>query len=219
MRLTLLLAILCVPLPACAGAWMREVGTTFLSFSTTIDEAGQTGGSIYVARGFRPKLTLGVKIDVDMLDGYVGDSTGYAFARKPISTGERPLKLAYEFGIGGTLGPDNAIVPLLRAGLSYGRGFTAWDKPGWVALDGAVEWEVDNGITTYKLDSTIGLTLSARFQVMMQVFLSQTENEVWTTIAPSVMWRPQKNGPTRYHFGLEKEDGVLAVRLGLWRTF
>lgn len=219
MRLPLLLAVLCLPLPASAGAWMREVGTTFLSFSTTIDEARQIGGSMYVAHGFRPKLTLGAKIDVDMLDGFVGDSTGFVFARKPISTGEGPHKLAYEIGIGGTLDPDNLPVPLLRAGLSYGRGFTLWDKVGWVALDGAAEREVSNSITTYKLDSTIGLTLTARFQVMMQVFLSKTENEVSTTFAPSVMWRPKKDGPTRYHFGLEKEDGILAVRLGLWRTF
>ncbi|MEL6806272.1 MAG: hypothetical protein AAFO97_00720 [Pseudomonadota bacterium] len=217
MRLFLLLAILCTPLPVCAGAWMREVGTTFLSFSTTIDEVGDIGGSLYLTHGLRPKLTIGAKVDVDMLDNQLGNGTGYLFARKPIPTGEQPFKLAYEIGVGSSFGPDSS--PLLRAGLSYGRGFTLWDRSGWVALDSAAEWEVNNSVTTYKLDSTIGLSLSARFQVMMQVFLSETDNDLSTTIAPSVIWRPKEDGPTRYHIGMEDEDGTVALKLGLWRTF
>ena len=217
MRLLLLLAALSMPVPACAGAWMRDVGTTFLSFSTTIDEEQQMGGSLYVEHGLRPKLTLGLKIDVDMIDMRVADSTGYVFARKPFPTGNRAFKLAYEIGAGRTLGSDRSA--LLRAGFSYGRGFTLWDKFGWIALDSAAEWEVDNHITTYKLDSTIGLSLSGRFQVMMQVFLSETDCDLSTTIAPSVIWRPKEDGPTRYHIGMEDEDGTVALRLGLWRTF
>ena len=217
MRLPLLLAILCVPLPACAGAWMREVGTTFLSFSTTIDELGDMGGSFYLTHGVRPKLTLGAKIDVDILSQRGGGDTGYVFARKPLLTGGRSFELAYEVGIGSTLGPDSS--PLVHAGLSYGRGFVLWDKAGWVALDSAAEWQVDNNVTTYKLDSTIGLSLSAQFQVMMQVFLSETDSNLSTTIAPSVIWRPIKDGPTRYQIGMENEDGTIALKLGLWRTF
>ncbi|WP_108836578.1 hypothetical protein [Tateyamaria sp. Alg231-49] len=217
MRLTLLLAILCVPLPASGGAWMRDVGETFLSFSSTIDEVGQAGNSLYLTHGLRPKLTIGAKIDTDMLVGQLVNGTGFVFARKPLPTDDRSFKLAYEIGIGSTLGPDP--LALLRAGLSYGRGFTLWGKSGWVALDSAAEWEVENSVTTYKLDSTIGLSLSARFQVMMQVFLTEIESDLSTTIAPSVIWRPKKDGPTRFHIGMEKEDGTFAFKLGLWRTF
>ncbi|MEO9574895.1 hypothetical protein [Tateyamaria sp.] len=217
MRLTLLIVILCVPLPASSGAWMRDAGTTFLSFSTTTDELGEMGGSLYLTHGLRPKLTIGVKIDVDILNQRTGGDTGFVFARKPLPTGERSFKLAYEIGVGSTLGPDSSS--LLHAGLSYGRGFMLGDKSGWVALDSATEWEVADSVTTYKLDSTIGLSLSTRFQVMMQVFLSETGGDLSTTIAPSVIWRPQKDGPTRYQFGLENEDGTFAFKLGLWRTF
>lgn len=217
MRLFLLLAVLLGPAPALGGAWMRDEGTTFLSFGATVDEAGRIDGAIYVEHGLRPKLTLGIKVDMDMTQGQMDDGTAFVFARRPIPTGERTFNLAYEIGLGSSFGEDNAA--LAKAALSYGRGINLWEKSGWLALDGAFEWDVDNSSATYKLDGTLGLSLSARFQVMMQIFVSQTEAETSTTLAPSVIWRPKADAPTRYHLGLESEQGTLALKLGLWRDF
>ena len=182
-----------------------------------MDEVGKIDAAIYGEYGLRPKLTLGAKVDVDMTDGQMEDGTAIIFLRRPVLTGERPFKLAYEIGLGSTFGADNAA--LAKAALSYGRGIHLWEKSGWIALDGAVDWDVDKRRATYKLDGTIGLSLSAQFQVMMQVFVSQTSSETTPTLAPSVIWRPKSEGPTRYQFGLESEDSILALRLGLWRDF
>ncbi|MFL4468870.1 hypothetical protein ACERZ8_02915 [Tateyamaria armeniaca] len=198
---------------------MRDVGTAFLSFGTTLNEVGQADGSIYFEYGLRPKLTLGFKADaeMDVVEGRMGDGTAFLFLRKPVPTGERAYKLAYEIGLGSTFGSDTA--PLVRAGLNYGRGVTFWDRSGWVSIDTAAEWETTGQNITLKVDGTVGLTLSDSVQVMMQVFLSRTETNTSTTLAPSLIWRPKQDGETRYQIGLEAEDGEYALKLGLWRSF
>jgi len=216
-RILVFFATLMLAEPAVAGAWMREVGSTFLSFSTTVDENGQLDGALYVEHGLRPKLTLGLKIDMDMTLGRMGDGAAFVFVRKPITLGERSYELAYEIGLGSTTG-DGATA-LLRVALSYGRGVNLWDKPGWVAVDATVEWPTDDSSTTTKLDGTLGMNVSDRFQVMMQVFFTDTGSSQSTTLAPSMIWRAAPDGPTRYQVGIEAEDGSLGFKLGVWRTF
>lgn len=202
--------------PAAGGAWLREDGTGFLAYSGVYNEDGRLDGSLYLEYGFRPKLTLGAKVDIDMTDGRAGDGTAFLFGRKAIPTGERRFKLAYEFGIGSTFGDDSEM--LLRTGLSYGRGITLWNRNGWVAVDSAVEWALQDGNDTAKLDATFGLTLNHRFKVMMQAFYSETDGASTTTLAPSVIWQRNKETPS-YQLGVEAKEGEFALKLGVWRTF
>lgn len=195
---------------------MREAGTVFLAFSTVYDDTGTLDGSAYLEYGLRPKLTLGAKLDVDMTKGRMGDGTAFVFLRRPIDRWDTAYQLAYELGFGTTFG-DGAD-PLLRSGLSYGRGFTLWDRNGWLAVDAAIEWALDNGPNTAKLDTTLGLTLNDRFQVMMQVFVTNSSAFSNTTLAPSVIWQPNAKTPS-YQLGVEVDDDTWAVKLGLWRSF
>lgn len=217
MRTLFLIAALMLTQPANAGAWLRNEGTGFLSFGSTIDEFGRSFGSAYGEYGLRSKLTLGAKVDVDMTAGQIGNGSAYVFARKPIATGTHKYKLAYELGIGGTIEQDPSA--LLRTGLSYGRGYAAWDRAGWVAIDSALEWVESDDSFTVKLDSTVGITLSDRFKVMFQVFYSQTESEATTTLAPSLIWQPKPDIDRSYQLGIEAKDGVLGLKLGVWRSF
>lgn len=201
---------------ALAGAWLQEHKSGFLSYSAVYDDTGRLDGSVYLEYGLRPKLTLGAKVDVDMTLGQIGDGTALVFARKPIPTGDRKFKLAYDIGIGATFGGETE--PLLRAGLSYGRGIKAWDKYGWLAIDGALEMTLDDSPDTYKLDTTLGLTLNDRFKVMMQVFVSETGGELTTTLAPSLVWQPKPEAPS-FVIGIEGEGGTLALKFGMWRSF
>lgn len=216
-RILVFFATLLLAEPAVAGAWMREVGTTFLSFSTTVDENGQMDGALYVERGLRPKLTLGLKVDMDMTRGRMGDGAALVFVRRPIGLGARSYEMAYELGLGSTTGGGSTA--LLRVALGFGRGVSLWDKSSWVAVDAIVEWPADDRDTTTKLDGTLGLNVSDRFQMMMQVFYSDTGSIRSTTLAPSVIWRATPDGPTRYHVGIEAGDGKLGLKLGVWRIF
>jgi len=216
-RIFLFFASLMLAEPAVAGAWMREVGSTFLSFSTAVDENDKLDGALFVEHGLRAKLTLGLQVDMDMTQGRMGDGAAFVFVRRPIPLGERRYEMAYEVGLGSTIGDDSTA--LLRVALSYGRGLSLWDKPGWAAVDAIVQWPTGDGDTTTKLDGTLGLNVSDRFQVMMQVFFSDTGSRQSTTLAPSVTWRATRDGPTRYQIGIEAEDGNLGFKLGVWRTF
>lgn len=216
MRPFLLIVLMMLANPALAGAWMRGTGTGFLSFGPVYEESGRVDGSFFIEYGLRPKLTIGAKFDADMTQQQIGDGTAFLFLRRPIEVGERSFQLAYEVGIGSTLGRE--YVPLILTGLSYGRGFQIGEYYGWLALDGSVEWSLGDTTDTAKLDTTVGLTLSDTFKVMVQVFYTQTEEASATTLAPSVVWQPR---PDRLSFqlGIEAERDVLAVKFGIWQTF
>lgn len=217
MRLLAVLIALLLAHPVHAGAWMRDEGTGFLSFSGTIDEDGHSTGAIYGEFGLNPKLTLGFKIDTSMPLGQLAGGNAEVFVRKPLSTDKRDFKLAYEIGLGVT--QDIETHALVRVGLSYGKGITLRNRSGWVTLDGAVEWTAQDSQTKFKVDSTVGLALDDRFKVMMQVFYSATDEEQSTTLAPSVIWTPKAGGRNSYQLGFEAEDGSMAVKIGLWRSF
>lgn len=195
---------------------MRAEGTGFLSFSILQQDDGRTEAALFAEYGLRPRLTLGVKADLDMTAGQMGDGTIFVFARKPLGSEDRPYRLAYELALGTRFGQTKD--PLLRTGLSYGRGLTLGQRNGWLAVDGAVEWSLGKGTDVYKLDTTFGVTLNDRFKVMAQVFLSSFGDTQETTFAPSLIWQPRPNRPS-YQIGLEVEEGSVALRLGLWADF
>lgn len=213
--LAVLLAALS-PRAGMAGAWLREEGAGFFATSIVQHQSGQTNGTLFLDYGWRPKLTLGLRIDADMTQGRLGDGSGFAFLRRPIGSGERRFNMAYELGIGATFGHRSDA--LLLTGLSYGRGLSMAGRDGWLAIDGSVEWSLGNSTDTAKLDTTVGMALNDRFKIMMQVFYSRTETASSTTLAPSVIWQP-KDSKSSYQFGVEAEGGAVALKLGLWRSF
>ncbi len=202
--------------PAGAGAWLRADGTGFLATYVLQGRDGNSDGGLYFEYGVRPKLTLGVKADVNMTLGQLGDGRAFVFMRRAIPTGDRPYKLAYDLGIGSTFGVIQD--PLLLTGVSYGRGLQWKERNGWLAIDSAVEWSLSGQATTAKLDATFGMALGKKTKGMLQVFLSHTETDFSATLAPSLIWQPKAKKPS-YQIGLEAENGEVSLKLGLWRDF
>ena len=216
MRLFLTLAALFWATAAPAGAWLRAQGTGFVATSVLHSADGHSDSALYFEYGVRPKLTLGIKLDANMIYGQLSGGSGFAFARRPIPTGDRPYKLAYELGLGATLGTTTD--PLVRTGLSYGRGIKWREKYGWFAMDFAVEWSLGDVPHTVKLDTTLGLGVTDRTKVMMQVFVSDTDSNTSFTLAPSLIWQPRPKRPS-YQIGVEAEQGDVSLKLGLWQEF
>lgn len=201
---------------ASAGAWLRAEGTGFSASSLVLTETGQINSALYLEYGWRPRLTLGLKIDADMTLGRLGNGSGFAFVRRPIGRGEQSFKLAYEVGVGSTFGQASDM--LLLTGLSYGRGVSIGSRHGWLAIDGAVEWSLGDRTDTAKLDTTFGLAVTDRFKVMVQVFVSQTDTASSLTTASSVIWQP-RDSRASYQIGIEVKNSATALKLGLWREF
>lgn len=216
MRLLACCLFLLCATQAQSGARLREEGTAFLATSVLVSEDGESDGALFFEYGLRPKLTLGLKVDAAMTQGRVGGGSGFAFLRRPLPVGERDYKLAYELGLGATVGAETD--PLLRTALSYGRGLTWRDHYGWLSVDFSVEWSLGGDTDTAKLDTTLGMGLGDQVKVMMQVFLSQTETQGSVTLAPSLIWQPKPDRPS-YQIGFEAEDSTLSLRLGLWTEF
>lgn len=218
-RIGLIAAILTlVSFPALAGAWLREEGTAFFSFGATVFELDEDGqrfqeNSFYLEYGMRPNLTLGAS--GSMVDGMGGE--GQIFLRLPLERDNAASQMSMEFGLGAN-SEGVSYEPFVKAGLSWGKGISVKDHNGWVNVDGAALLGDD---TRFKVDTTIGLSLSDRFQVMAQSFVELTDGQDSHTLIPSMILS-SKTGHTRYVFGYEHRTGARAsqgLKFGLWRDF
>lgn len=208
-------------LPAHAGAWLREEGAGFLSFGVTFFELDDTGErfeeqSLFAEYGLSETLTIG--LSGSLIDGMGGE--GQVFLRLPIQTRDGPSQVAAEFGLGAT--SDGIIVdPYVKTGLSWGRGIQVQDRNGWINIDGNAFIGIDGSDNRMKIDTTVGLTLNDRFQIIGQSFVELTEGEDSHTILPSLVLKPAQ-GRTSYVVGYEHRTGARAskgVKFGLWRDF
>ncbi len=205
-----------------AGAWMRGEGEGFLSLRVNPYEDAESDTpsweqNLYIEYGLRPKLTIGAQVNYTA--GEKGD--GLLFVRLPLRDDDRPSKLAVEVGLGAESFDGISFDPFVKTGLSWGRGFSMGERNGWINVDGAVQIATEDKPELYKLDATVGLTLSDRFQVMGQSFLEGDENGESLNLVPSIIYRP-KRGNMRIVVGLEHKTGRYertGLRFGLWREF
>ncbi|MDT8328520.1 MAG: hypothetical protein RQ750_14240 [Roseovarius sp.] len=216
-RLVLAVIILhCLATLAQAGAWPREKGKTFLTNSGQVEGPDEYGFykptfGIYGEYGLTERLTAGADIGGDG----VQMSKVIGFLRWPLRDPARKTKLALEFGLG-QVEEENA----LRPGLSLGRGFSLWDRNGWVALDNrAVVFS--GGNIALESDFTFGLSSSPKTKIILQVQTGQPANgEAYGRFAPSFVYETKPGqhiefGVSQMFYGGRKHG----VKLGLWRNF
>lgn len=209
-------------LPCAAGAWMRGEGEGFLSLGFRFYEERDTGTqgveqNFFFEYGLWPRLTVGAS--ANYTSGVKGE--GQVFLRLPIRNDDRPAKLAAELGIGAESTDGITFDPFLKAGLSWGRGLTIAGRSGWVNVDGAVQWASDDTPALFKLDTTLGITLSDRFRLMGQGFFEADEFGESLTVVPSVIYSPNW-GQMKFVVGLEHKTGrdeSTGIKFGLWRDF
>ncbi len=203
-----------------AGAWLREKGAGFSSFSLSSTYHLDTVSQTYLEYGLTERTTLGA--DIGFVRPRFGLHGGYAtlFLRRPIGPTESNSKWAYDLGVGASWLGDT-ILPHFRTGLSWGRGIAVAEKSGWVAVDAAVVWDLTNTRHLTKIDTTIGLNFTDTTAGMLQLFAGRLEQETFGTFAPSLILAP-KFTKFRIQVGTESEVGNLrnsVLKLGLWREF
>lgn len=227
----LLLFMLLLPSIATAGAWPREKGEVFLSFSNEISTAANTrhatGTMLYAEYGLTNRLTVG-------FDGTLGatgtPSEAYLFLRAPLGQLDRPTHLAIGFGLGVKNIPNpwgaTSNQKLARIGASWGRGL----KRGWLGVDMSAATVLNTSInvpgqsgTTYKADFTWGMKPSKRIMLIWQLQTGKSpDGPTYARFSPSVIWSlGQSKGP-QVEIGFVKGltgDESQSLKLGFWKRF
>lgn len=215
LRTLILLLLLAGPCPA--GPWLREAGTTYLSHSVTLEDPGDSGravgyGTLYLEHGLRPYLTVGLDAGTDEL----GQAKLIAFGVMPLARPGTITAMTVEMGIG--MMNERAV---LRPGLSAGRRIMLFGRPGWISLDARAGLRVETGDATLGTDLTVGLELSARSRVMVQLQQGGPLGDSdFVRIVPSVVF---ERGPGRHlEIGMTaglKSASDAGVKLAVWRSF
>lgn len=211
--------------PVAAGAWLREEGTGFLSFSQTVGEnRDEDYNALFLEYGLTPNTTLG--LDAGMGKG-LENWQAILFLRRPVGATDGASRRAVELGLGlsGSAPPLTALPsdlsPLLRPGLSWGRGLdTRWGN-GWVGVETLAELRLNSGDVALKADTTLGLKRSGGAMMILQFQAGDYPGaDPYLRLAPSYV---QPLG-SRLHLELGVVAGVAGddaarIKLGTWLAF
>lgn len=168
MRWLLVLALVMAPALAQAGAWAREKGAVYLSFTGYVNsDGGDAEGSLYAEYGLTNRLTVGAK----MFGGPDTATEALVFLTTAFRADKR-IKLAFSTGIGAEF-PSDGSDPLAmgQLGLHAGMGLPR----GWLAVDAYATIATNIATTTtlpdpdLKADVTFGHRLSDRLTAIAQL--------------------------------------------------
>lgn len=212
--------LLCAGPTAQAGPWLREKGSTFSSVSVNATYLGDFGTATYLEYGWRDHMTIGA--DISTLTSREGTRSGSAtlFLRRALGPNTGQNRWAYDLGVG-TAWEGDLILPHLKTGVSWGRGYKLREKSGWMTVDAAITWDLSHGEHAGKLDATVGMNFSDRTTGMLQLYLAHLDHKFFATIAPSVVIKPG-NRKFKIQIGTETptdDPENTALKLGIWREF
>ena len=218
-----ILALIAITPSVQAGAWPRDVGTTFLSFGSTIqlqnsqNSAGMDPTySLYVEHGLKRELTLGF----DFSGKSHVDYQAIAFVRAPVFKGSEQNKFAVQLGAGVTASAG-ANELILQGGFSWGRGMMTGIGAGWASVDTQVIYFANGGNTAAKADLTLGLKPAQKLKLMMQFQTgAYPGSDPYVRIAPSATWelKPGRHIELGAQIGVINDDN-LGAKIGTWLEF
>lgn len=217
------LSVLCCAAPSCglAGAWPRGTGNIFVAASAEMTwpkgraiELPDIYGGTYLEYGLNARVTLG--LDVGSTDITRPDRLKtITFARYTITPSNQLSQIAFDFGAGTFLGE-----PVVRLGVSYGKGFTFSGRQSWVAVDAHSLQAINTQQFATSIDATFGVSMK-RGKLMGQVSAFQafdrTQNASFT---PSFAY---DIGHGR-HLEIGARIGLTgkpdpALKIGIWQEF
>jgi hypothetical protein len=213
-----------------AGAWPREEGQVFLSFSQTTSSGARTVleavqdvrsySSIYAEYGLTPELTVG--FDAGLARGDQDQASAWnLFLRRPVWVAKNGNRFAAELGIGQLNDPDNGRQWRIKPGLSWGRGFESRWGGGWVGLESSAAYRFSSQDFEFKTDFTAGLRPTDRWMLIFQVQSGRYgADDPIVRLAPSVVRRFGEKMHVQLGFIQSVAgDDAMGVKIGTWLTF
>lgn len=198
---------------AAAGAWPREKGHGFLSFSTEFapnDDSFFTAA--YAEYGITDRITAGFDL------GFSDDELYKAvfFGRLPISDSAADWKVAFELGVG--LTEDEAV---LRPGFSLGRGLSMANRSGWFSIESLAIYELEQDDVEFSADVTLGLNMTDALKILLQLQSGDHPMDPdYVNLAPSIVFEASPG--LHLEMGMKtglKDRGDYAFKLGVWHHF
>ena len=231
LRILALLVLATLPDPAQSGAWPREKGGVFLSWSSTVSVLSDTGyevdNSLYAEYGLTSRMTVG-------FDGYLGAtgnvSEGFVFLLLPVGKTDQRARMALTFAMGQKSIPNpwgtTTKQSLAKIGLSWGRGL----DHGWLAIDAYATAVVHTSLQVpgqsgpeFSADFTWGQKPSDRLMLIWQLQAGKPSNGLaYVKFAPSLVWSIGATKSTQIELGLIKGltgDESQSLKLGFWKSF
>ena len=225
-RIAAFVILLILPEISLAGAWQRDEGATFLSFSytATAPVADWKAGSVdpdgftafYVERGLGTGLTLGL----DAGAAEAGERTVIVFVSRALTQPDDKNQSAIQFGIG-NLSAFASDQPLVQVAASLGRGLGGARGPGWMAADAQLHYRTETGEIVKKLDLTYGATISDRTRAIFQIQTGDYPgSDPYLRLAPSVVYRLSEGAMVEAGaaFGLSGGE-TFGLKIGTWLEF
>jgi len=211
----------CMAQLAHAGAWLREQGTGFVSFSYGALKSDQSSTSIFVEYGLSDTTTIGVDINAFIAQSEVRNAFGIAFLRRSLGPTDRTSKWSYEVGVG-AFWEDEQILPAAKSAVSWGRGIQFRERSGWMNVDASLTLEPTLMNHIAKLDATAGLNFSPATTGILELnFSQQQDSDLFGAVEPSVLIKPKRSA-FQVKLGAQiplTQDDDTTVKLGLWRNF
>ncbi len=203
-----------------SGAWAREEGQFFIASASNvtlfddIDDPMYYDPTFYAEYGLTPLVTLGAEYFTTERDTV---QTGFVFARIPLGDTTGTDRFAASLAFGAEILPFEDPTPLVRGGLSWGRGL----DNGWLAVDTSATYNRATELFIPKADFTWGHNLTDRWTVMFQLQTGRTKDDAdYRKIESAVVFSVMDG--MRITFGAIQPlngDDPGALRLGLWQTF
>ncbi|MEP1610330.1 MAG: hypothetical protein ABJL72_00240 [Roseobacter sp.] len=203
-----------------AGAWLRSKGGGFTSTSVSTNAARELSTSFYLEYGLSKNFTLGADISYGVDRTSFQEGSGIAFLRFPLGPTDKTNKWAAHVGVGARY-LAGFYLPAAEIGVSWGRGIQWRDKYGWVNIDTSFNRARAPTEDRIKFDGTVGMGLSERSKVMLQMFNTFEGGETFTKLAPSYLFSPG-GGKTTLQLSVEiplAGGGENTLKLGVWRDF
>ncbi|MEM7520608.1 MAG: hypothetical protein AAF307_06175 [Pseudomonadota bacterium] len=224
MKLSVTLALLltlCAASSANAGAWLKERGSGFASFTLGGNMHHEVTGALYLEYGLGDHTTIGIDVN-GFTDGNTArNALGHVFLRRELFKTGNAHRFSYEVGVG-AMWLDERTLPTVKTTLSWGYGFSSGPRNGWASLDASYTYEPTLGMSIAKVDGTFGMAITEVTTGMIQFTASsQNDNDSYRAVEPSLLFTP-KGKTFSLRIGAEvpvEHTDKSALKLGLWRRF
>ncbi|MEM1430485.1 MAG: hypothetical protein AAGG09_13610 [Pseudomonadota bacterium] len=213
-----------------AGAWEREEGTGFASFSynlpTDSEEAQEGTVSAYFEYGLPWRLTAGANLD----QRPIGPHALEVFLRRNVNAPDAELQVAIEVGFEIALDAHmdettGAIRYTADPGqptlaLHIGRGFASQLGYGWVDARLGLNFPTDDIEYSGEIDATIGLSVSERAFMTFEVWHDFTRERSVTSLVPGAGYRLTDRFALTAKYIYDADDVASdSVEIGAWIEF